>query len=188
MAEDIAKRIAKLREEINYHNYRYHVLDSPVISDAEYDALMRELRGLEATHPELITPDSPTQRVGGEPLDKFKKVRHPAPMLSLDNAFDADEVRAWEERIKKLLPEGTRLDYVAEPKIDGLTVVLTYLDGVLTLGATRGDGLLGEDVTQNLRTIKVLPLRVPISSDGLEPPPRLVVRGEAIQDHPPGSS
>jgi DNA ligase (NAD+) len=177
MGEDIAKRIAKLREEINYHSYRYHVLDNPVISDAEYDALVRELRALEAAHPELITPDSPTQRVGGEPLDKFKKVRHPAPMLSLDNAFDADEVRAWEERIKKLLPEGTRLDYVAEPKIDGLTVVLTYVDGLFTLGATRGDGLVGEDVTQNLRTVNVLPLRIPVSPDG-EAPPRLVVRGE----------
>ena len=177
MSEDIANRIAKLREEINYHSYRYHVLDDPVISDAEYDALMRELEALEAAHPERITPDSPTQRVGGEPLDRFEKVRHPAPMLSLDNAFDADEVRAWRERIDKLLPEGTRLDYVAEPKIDGLTVVLTYVDGLFTLGATRGDGLVGEDVTQNLRTIKALLLRIPVSPDG-EAPPRLVVRGE----------
>lgn len=178
MSEDVAKRIAKLREEINYHNYLYHVLDSPVISDAEYDALVRELQALEAAHPELITPDSPTQRVGGEPLDKFEKVHHPEPVLSLDNAFDADEVRAWEGRIRKLLPEGTRLDYVAEPKIDGLTVVLTYVDGVFTLGATRGDGLVGEDVTQNLRTIRALPLRIPVSPDGVEAPPRLVVRGE----------
>ncbi|MFQ6057462.1 MAG: NAD-dependent DNA ligase LigA [Anaerolineae bacterium] len=178
MSEDIVKRIAKLREEINYHNYRYYVLDSPVISDAEYDALMRELQELEAAHPELITPDSPTQRVGGQPLDKFEKVRHPEPVLSLDNAFDADEVRAWRKRIGRLLPHGIRLDYVAEPKIDGLTVVLTYVDGTFTLGATRGDGLVGEDVTQNLRTIKSLPLHIPVSPDGMKAPPRLVVRGE----------
>lgn len=178
---DVKERIEELRKEIRYHDYRYYVLDSPVISDAEYDKLMRELRELEAAHPELITPDSPTQRVGGEPLDKFEKVRHPKPMLSLNDAFDEEELRAWLERISKLLPEGIRpqdLEYVVEPKIDGLTVVLTYENGVYVQGATRGNGVEGEDVTANLKTIKGVPLRIPVSPDG-PPPARLVVRGEA---------
>jgi len=176
VSREIIERVARLRNEINYHNYRYYVLDAPVISDAAYDALMRELQELEAAYPELITPDSPTQRVGGEPLERFQKVRHPAPMLSLDNAFDPAEVRAWRERILKLLPPGVEPDYVAEPKVDGLTVVLTYEDGLFVQGATRGDGLVGEDVTANLRTIRALPLRVPVRGNGA--PARLVVRGE----------
>ncbi len=191
---DYEKRIEELRAQIRYHNYRYYVLDEPVISDAEYDRMMRELQKLEAEHPGLITPDSPTQRVGGEPLDKFEKVRHPAPVLSLDNAFKAEDLREWLTRISKLLPtEGTSLEYVVEPKIDGLTVVLIYEDGRFVQGATRGDGEIGEDITANLRTIKSLPLRIPVNGDRREAsepglphfrgpvshPRRLVVRGEA---------
>ncbi len=184
MAEELEKvkeRIEELRREINYHNYRYYVLNSPIISDVEYDKLMRELRELEEAHPELITPDSPTQRVGAPPLEEFKKVRHPKPMLSLDDAFNEEELRAWLKRISKILPEGVRpedLEFVAEPKIDGLTVVLTYEDGRFVQGATRGNGIEGEDVTPNLRTIKAIPLRIPVKPDG-PPPKRLVVRGEA---------
>jgi len=179
--KSVEERIEELRREIHYHNYRYYVLNSPVISDAEYDRLMRELRELEAAHPELITPDSPTQRVGAEPLDKFEKVRHPKPMLSLSDAFDEEELRAWLERISKLLPEGVTakdLEYVVEPKVDGLTVVLTYENGRYVQGATRGNGVVGEDVTANLKTIRGVPLRIPVSPNG-PPPSRLVVRGEA---------
>ncbi len=180
MSESVAERIARLRELIHYHNYRYYVLNDPEISDAEYDALFRELQRLEAEHPELITPDSPTQRVGGEPLDRFEKVQHPVPMLSLSNAFGPDELRAWRDRIQRLLPPETvqQLAYVVEPKIDGLTVVLHYQDGQFVLGATRGDGYEGEDITANLRTVKAIPLRIPVVPDG-PPPRRLVVRGEA---------
>jgi DNA ligase (NAD+) len=177
----IVERIEELRKDIRYHNYRYYVLDSPVVSDAEYDRLMRELQELEAAHPELVTPDSPTQRVGAEPLDRFEKVRHPKPMLSLSDAFEEEELRAWLERISKLLPEGVGpedLQYVVEPKIDGLTVVLTYEDGLYVQGATRGNGVIGENVTANLKTIRGVPLRIPVSPDG-PPPARLVVRGEA---------
>jgi len=192
--ERVRERIEELRREVNYHNYRYYVLTSPVISDAEYDKLMRELKGLEAAHPELVTPDSPTQRVGAEPLEEFKKVRHPKPMLSLDDVFDEEELRAWRKRIGKLLSPGARPEYVVEPKIDGLTVVLTYEDGLLIQGATRGNGIEGEDVTPNLKTIKSVPLRIPVSPNGSTerldrarrglaevglPPARLVVRGEA---------
>lgn len=174
----VQEEIQRLRELIRYHNYRYHVLDAPEISDAEYDALFQRLKALEAEHPELITPDSPTQRVGGAVLERFEKVRHPRPILSLANVFSEEELRAWEERNRKLLPDGTPLDYVVEPKIDGLTVVLTYVNGVFTQGATRGDGEVGEDVTANLRTVRQVPLRIPVVGND-PPPPRLVVRGEA---------
>ena len=177
----VVERIEELRKELRYHNYRYYVLNSPVVSDAEYDRLMQDLRELEAAHPLLVTPDSPTQRVGAEPLDRFEKVRHPRPMLSLSDAFEEEELWAWLERIGKLLPEGTtsrNLQYVVEPKIDGLTVVLTYEDGLYVQGATRGNGVEGENVTANLRTIRGVPLRIPVSPDG-PPPGRLVVRGEA---------
>lgn len=173
-----AERIAHLREEINYHLYRYHVLDAPVISDAEYDALFRQLVELEAAHPGLVTPDSPTQRTGAAPLDAFAKVVHPAPILSLSNAFNEADLRAWRTRIGRLLPPDTELDYVVEPKIDGLSVVLTYRDGLFVQGATRGNGEEGEDVTQNLRTIGRLPRRIPVPRDGRPAPPYLVVRGE----------
>ncbi len=173
--------IVRLREQINYHSYRYYVLDSPVISDGEFDALVDALRALETQFPALITSDSPTQRVGGAPAEGFVKVAHPAPILSLDKATAPEELAAWETRIAKLLPEDAPpLAYVVEPKFDGLTVVLHYTDGQLTLGATRGDGQVGEDVTANLRTIKSLPLRIPSDPDGPRPPHTLVIRGEAL--------
>jgi DNA ligase (NAD+) len=178
---EVSERIAELRRQIRTHNYRYYVLNDPVVSDAEYDALMDELRTLEAEHPGLVAPDSPTQRVGGEPAEGFVKVEHPAPILSLDKASSSEEVRAWWERVSKVLPpDAPPPAWVVEPKLDGLTVVLHYEDGLFVLGATRGDGTVGEDVTTNLRTVRTLPLRVPVAPDGPRPPHRLVVRGEAI--------
>src|SRR5512139_4080241 len=178
---DIAERLDKLREAVQYHAYRYYVLDDPAVSDAEYDVLWRELVALEAQHPELVTPDSPTQRVPGEPAARFAKVRHPAPILSLANAFGPEELVAWRDRFSRLLSaaERKRVEYVVEPKIDGLTIVLHYEDGRFVLGATRGDGEVGEVITPNLRTVKALPLRVPVDSTGLPAPRRIVVRGEA---------
>jgi DNA ligase (NAD+) len=168
--------VEELRKQLDYHNHRYYVLDDPEVSDAEYDALLNELRGLEAEHPELLTPDSPTQRVGAQPLEKFKEVPHLQPMLSLANARNEDELRAWETRMHNLLKkqgvEDARIEYEAEPKIDGLAISLVYENGVLVRGATRGNGEVGEDVTQNLRTIKAIPLRV----EGA--PALLEVRGE----------
>ena len=177
--QQVIDRVEWLRDEINTHSYRYHVLDSPIVSDAEYDALVVELRRLEEEYPDLVTPDSPTQRVGELPVEHFERVDHPAPILSLDNAFNADDARAWLERISKLLPPGTELDFVVEPKIDGLSVVLHYEDGLFVLGATRGNGQVGEDITTNLRTVRSLPLRIPTTPDGPTPPSYLVVRGEA---------
>jgi DNA ligase (NAD+) len=177
--KDPQTRLQELRREIHYHNYRYHVLDDPVISDSEYDRLLAELKQIEAEHPEWVTSDSPSQRAGGPPLDKFTKVRHPAPILSLGNGFAAADVRAWYERIRKLDRQVEKAEFVVEPKIDGLTVVLHYRDGLFVQGATRGDGDIGEDITANLRTVRVLPLRLPVSPDGPQPPPYLVVRGEA---------
>ena len=175
------ERIQQLRREINYHLYRYHVLDSPVISDAEYDALYRALAALEAEHPELVTPESPTQRAGAAAADIFAKVRHPAPILSLMNAFNADDLRAWRARIGRLLPADTHLEYVVEPKLDGLTVVLHYRDGRFAQGATRGDGEVGEDVTANLRTLHGVPKRIPVDPrQSLRTPDYLVVRGEVF--------
>lgn len=177
---DAARRAGELREQIHFHNHRYHVLASPLISDAEYDSLVRELQELEATHPELVTPDSPTQRVGGEPAERFAKVRHPAAILSLANAFSADEVRAWHDRIAKLDARVRSARLVVEPKLDGLTVILHYQDGTFVLGATRGDGEVGEDITANLKTIRALPLRIPVGGGRIAAPRRLVVRGEAL--------
>ncbi len=176
---DIRKQIEELRQQINYHNYLYHTLDSPIISDYEFDQLMNKLKELEAAHPELITPDSPTQRTGGPPLDKFRKVRHPVPVLSLANGFGRQDILDWYERILKIDPAVANADYVLEPKLDGLTVVLHYENGLFVLGATRGDGFVGEDITENLKTIPSIPLRVPIRGD-IKPPEQLVVRGEAI--------
>ena len=170
---DITERVAELHDRLNYHNYRYYVLDAPEIGDAQYDALMRELRAIEAEHPELITPDSPTRRVGAPPADGFAQVEHPRPMHSLGNAFDNEEFLAWHKRVSDLL-EGEPFDMVCELKYDGLAVALTYEDGVFARGATRGNGAVGEDVTSNLRTIKSIPLR--LLSDDV--PPRLEVRGE----------
>jgi DNA ligase (NAD+) len=171
--ERVKARVEELRRLINHHNYRYYVLDSPEVSDAEYDELVRELKGLEAGHPELITPDSPTQRVGAAPLEEFGTVEHARPMLSLANAFDYQELKAWYKRVTGLIP-GLPFDMVCELKIDGLAVGLTYESGHLVAGATRGDGIRGEDVTQNLRTIRSIPLSVPRG----KAPPRFEVRGE----------
>jgi DNA ligase (NAD+) len=171
-----AKRAAALRRRIEHHDRRYYVLDDPEISDPEYDDLMRELREIEEENPDLLTPDSPTQRVGGAPLDKFKQVEHHEPMLSLANARDEDELRAWAKRVERQLERldisGREIRYVTEPKVDGLAISLTYENGVFTRGATRGDGRIGEDVTQNLRTIKSIPLRI------ADAPELVEVRGE----------
>ena len=179
--KEARSRVEELQREISYHNYRYYVLNDPLIGDVEYDALIDELRGLEAAHPELITPDSPTQRVGAQPAEGFVKVEHPAPILSLDKGTSGEEIRAWWERVSKFIPpDAPPPAWVVEPKLDGLTVVLHYEDGLFVLGATRGDGTVGEDVTTNLRTVRTLPLRIPVTPDGPQPPRRLVVRGEAI--------
>jgi DNA ligase (NAD+) len=171
-----AERAAELRRVLEHHNRRYYVLDDPEISDVEYDALLNELRDLEAEHPDLLTPDSPTQRVGATPLEKFEHVRHLQPMLSLANARNEEELRAWDVRVRNLMEkqglETDGLEYVTEPKIDGLAISLVYENGVLVRGATRGDGEIGEDVTQNLKTIHAIPLRID------EAPPLIEVRGE----------
>ena len=171
--QSVQERIDELRKLINYHNHRYYVLDSPEISDAEYDALMAELKQLEDAHPELITPDSPTQRVGAEPVAAFGIVVHPRPLLSLANAFNDEDLEAWYRRVTNLVP-GHQLDFVCELKIDGLAVALTYENGLLVTGATRGDGYQGENITQNLKTIRSIPLSVPVD----EAPRRFEVRGE----------
>jgi DNA ligase (NAD+) len=177
---DIARRAAELRAELHKHIYHYNVLSAPLISDAEYDALYNALKAIEAEHPELITPDSPTQRAGSDLSEDFPKIRHPAPILSLSNGYTADDIRAWEERNLKLLPSGTTMSYTLEPKLDGLTVVLHYENGVLVKAATRGNGTIGDDVTNNVRTIRNIPLRIPLRPDGPPPPERLVVRGEVL--------
>jgi len=174
------ERLQKLKDMIQEHNYRYHVLDDPVISDAEYDQLLVELRNIENLHPDWITADSPSQRVGGGISEKFEKVNHPTPILSLANAFSGEDLIAWYERILKLDEAVLDADYVIEPKLDGLTVVLHYRDGIFTRGATRGDGEVGEDVTVNLRTIPSLPLKIPIEKHGPKAPVNLVVRGEVF--------
>ena len=165
-------RVEELRAAINFHDYRYYTLDSPEISDAEYDALVRELRELEARHPELITPDSPTQRVSGQPVEAFGVVEHRVPMLSLGNAFSEEELRSWYRRVTALV-EREKIAMVAEPKIDGLAVALVYENGALVQGATRGDGMRGENITQNLRTIRSVPLSLPGTA-----PKRFEIRGE----------
>jgi len=188
----LIERLDQLRGEIHYHNYRYHVLDDPIISDQEFDQLLLELRQVEAQHPEWITPDSPTQRSGAPPADRFDKLEHPSPILSLGNAFDAQDVYAWLDRIAKVDRRVLEADFVVEPKLDGLSVVLHYRDGMFVRGATRGDGEVGEEITSNLRTIKTLPLKVPISQTSdrfpeavstqleYQIPSYLVVRGEAF--------
>ncbi|HEX6399332.1 MAG TPA: NAD-dependent DNA ligase LigA, partial [Actinomycetota bacterium] len=166
-------RVEELREQVNHHLYRYHVLDDPEVSDAEYDGLIGELRGLEDRFPELITPDSPTQRVGAAPAELFRPVQHRAPMLSLDNAFSEEELRAWAARVDRGLA-GAKATFVAELKIDGVACALTYEDGVLTQAATRGDGRVGEDITANVRTLKAIPRRLAVD----DPPAVIEVRGE----------
>ena len=174
-------RVEQLRRELNYHNYRYYVLNDPVAADGEYDALMDELRGLEAEFPELIAKDSPTRRVGAQPAHGFQKVEHLVPVLSLDKTSSGEEIVAWWGRVSKFVPTGSPPPaWVVEPKLDGLTVVLHYENGVFVLGATRGDGYVGEDVTLNLRTVRSLPLSIPVVAGGPTAPRQLVVRGEAI--------
>lgn len=174
-ADEPGAEIVALREQLRDWNYRYYVLDDPSVPDAEYDRALRRLQELEAAHPELVTPDSPTQRVGDQPLSQFNQVTHELPMLSLDNAFDADELRAFNRRLLDRLGEGTDpIDFSCEPKLDGIAVSLLYRDGVLERGATRGDGTTGEDITHNVRTIDSIPLRL----RGSDYPRRLEVRGE----------
>lgn len=177
-AIDERSEITRLQKEIHYHNYRYHVLEDPIISDYEYDRMFKRLRELEEKYPEMMTADSPTRRIGAEPLERFQKVTHPAAILSLANAFNKTELLAWYERVKKLDPRVAESGFVLEPKIDGLTVVLHYENGAFTRGATRGDGEVGEEITANLQTIRSLPLKIPISENGLVVPEHLVVRGE----------
>src|SRR5512136_2525797 len=171
------KRISELRDLIEYHNRRYYQLDDPEISDYDYDRLMRELVDLEERFPEIDRTASPTQRVGALPLEKFGTVTHLTPMLSLGNAFSEEEVSEFDEHIRRMLGEKAELDFVAEPKIDGVAVNLIYEKGVFRVGATRGDGFTGEDVTQNLRTIRTLPLKIrPRDPDRI--PDRIEIRGE----------
>ena len=174
----IEEQLRKLRQELHYHNYRYHVLDDPEISDSEYDRLYRELQRLEAANPGLITPDSPTQRIGAKPLTEFASIAHTVPMLSLDNGFNDDEIIEFDTRLRKLHDNIASIEYIAEPKFDGLAVELVYIDGVFRNGSTRGDGFIGEDITPNLKTIKSIPLH--LLSDRLPHPSRLEVRGEVI--------
>src|SRR5262245_22797623 len=172
-ATTAAKRAEELRRLIDYHNYKYYVEASPEISDREFDKLLEELKQLEAAHPELLTPDSPTQRVGGQPIDGFTTVRHRVPMRSIDNTYNPTELREFDKRVRKTLA-GEAVTYVVELKIDGVAISLTYEYGLFTVGATRGDGVHGDDVTHNLKTIHGLPLRL-----AAENPPKLFeARGE----------
>ncbi len=170
----VSKHAAELREQLDHHNHQYYVLDAPTLPDSEYDRLMRELQGLEAEYPALITSGSPTQRVGAKPLDSFDEVVHRLPMLSLNNAFSDHEMEDFDRRVRERLELEGEVAYVAEPKLDGLAISLRYVDGVLAQAATRGDGSHGEDVTLNVRTIPSVPLR--LLGDGW--PAVLEVRGE----------
>lgn len=172
--QSVTERVADLRQQLNFHNHRYYVLDDPEITDSEYDALFRELRQIEEDHPDLVTPDSPTHRIGGDPAEGFVQVEHRHTMLSLGNAFDDESLEAWYRRVKNLLDEAD-FSMTCELKIDGLAVSLVYEDGVLVQGATRGNGTVGENVTQNLKTIRSIPLTLQGS-----PPPYLEVRGEVF--------
>ena len=167
------REIQRLREQIRYHDYKYYVEAQPEISDLEYDRLVQRLRELEAQFPDLVTPDSPTQRIGDRPVPELRSVRHRVPMLSIDNTYSQQEVRAWAQRIARMLP-GEKIEYVVEYKIDGVAIALTYERGLLVLGATRGNGVVGDDVTHNVRTIRDVPLRL----HGDDPPPVVELRGE----------
>ena len=178
--KDVQRKIDVLRDKIRYHEHRYYVLDDPEISDAEFDRLMNELKALEAEHPELVTPDSPTQRVGGKPREGFVKVPHSSPMLSLDNAYTEEELRDWERRVHELSGE-SRVDYVCELKLDGMSLALRFEGGKLALGITRGDGTIGEDVTLNVRTVRSVPLAIPAKALAkAKLPPDFEVRGELL--------
>ncbi|OQX33654.1 MAG: DNA ligase (NAD(+)) LigA [Oceanospirillales bacterium LUC14_002_19_P2] len=172
--EEVSQQLEALRTTINQHNYRYYVLDDPAVSDSEYDRLMQALKALESQHPEMVSPDSPTQRVGAQPVAKFGQIRHEVPMLSLDNAFSQDDLQDFDRRIHDRLKSDVTIEYACEPKLDGIAVSLLYEDGVLVRGATRGDGQTGEDITLNVRTIPSIPLKLL----GAGWPARLEVRGE----------
>src|SRR5699024_11352050 len=174
----VEQRLAELREQLVEWGYQYYVLANPNVPDAEYDRYFREREALEAQHPELITPDSPSQRVGAKPLDGFQQVAHQVPMLSLGNVFDEQEVRDFDRRVREILDTTAAVEYVAEPKLDGLAVSLIYTDGVLSQALTRGDGHIGEDITQNVRTIKSVPLRLRGNA-----PEVVEVRGEVVMQH-----
>src|SRR5246500_1049013 len=178
--KDVAAKIEALREKIRHPEYRYLVLDDPEISDFDFDKLVEQLKKLEAEHPELITPDSPTQRVGGKPREGFVKARHSSPMLSLDNTYSEDELRDWERRVHELTGR-TDVEYVCELKLDGMSLALHYEDGRLLRGITRGDGSFGEDVTLNVRTVRSIPLSIPkekLKKAGI--PSTFEVRGEML--------
>ncbi len=177
MAE-IRQEIEKLVSELNYHSYRYYVLDAPVISDAEYDRLFRRLKELEEKFGYAL-PDSPTRRIGAPPLEKFVRIKHDEPMLSLDNAFSHDEIRDFHKRVERLIGRGADIEYTIEPKYDGLAMELTYINGFLNRAATRGDGYEGEDVTRNIMTIKSVPLK--IEGAGAIPE-KIDIRGEVYMD------
>ncbi len=178
--KNLQAKLEALRDKIRHHEYRYYVLDSPEISDADFDRLMDELKQFEAKNPELITPDSPTQRVGGKPREGFVKAPHSSPMLSLDNTYSEDELRNWERRVHELTGRED-IEYVCELKLDGMSLALRYQDGQLTQGITRGDGTTGEDVTLNVRTVRSIPLSIPkdkLKKAGI--PPTFEVRGEML--------
>jgi len=180
VAKSIETELEELREKIRYHEHRYYVLNDPEISDFEFDRLMRRLQDLERQHPDLVTPDSPTRRVGGQPAEEFPKVRHPAPMMSLDNTYSVEELKDFDRRVRELAGR-SRVDYVGELKLDGLSMALTYEEGILTRGVTRGDGSVGEDVTANVKTIRSVPLRIgPRKLEAWGSPTRFEVRGEVI--------
>ncbi|MCY3833567.1 MAG: NAD-dependent DNA ligase LigA [Chloroflexi bacterium] len=180
MSQDIQERISELSAELHQHNYQYHVLNEPLITDSEYDRLFAELSELEAEYPAFALPGSPTQRVGSDLARDFAKVRHPASILSLANAFDETDLRNWEERNARILSADSELQYVLQPKLDGLAIVITYENGVLARAATRGNGEVGDDVTANVKTIRSVPLRIPVNPALGAPPARLVVRGEIL--------
>src|SRR6202162_6340347 len=178
--KDLGKRVEALRQKIRHHEYLYHVLDAPEITDAEFDQLMHELKQLEGQNPQLITPDSPTQRVGGKPREGFGKSRNSSPMLSLDNTYSEDELRNWERRVHEL-SGNKEIEYVCELKLDGMSLALHYEGGKLVRGITRGDGRIGEDVTLNVRTVRSIPLSIPL--DKLKKagiPADFEVRGEML--------
>src|SRR5947209_9249392 len=177
---NVKKEIEELREKLRYHEYRYYVLDDPEISDVAYDRMINRLRELEAAHPELVTPDSPTVRVGGAPREGFSTVRHARPMLSLDNAFSYEALRDWDRRVRQGSGQ-EKIEYIAEHKFDGLSISLQYEDGILSRGVTRGDATTGEDVTPNVKKIRSIPLRVDAAiSKKVKLPADFEVRGEVM--------
>ncbi|MCP4576407.1 MAG: NAD-dependent DNA ligase LigA, partial [Deltaproteobacteria bacterium] len=178
----IEKEIKELKEEINYHNHRYYDLDDPEVSDAEYDRLFRRLLDLEKQHPEFLTPDSPSQRVGGRPRETFSRVKHGLPMLSLGNAMTDQDIRDFDARIKRFLGDDTRFNYTVEPKIDGLAVELVFEGGKLMVASTRGDGDVGENVTPNIKTILTVPLTLTQRNKDRPVPDLLEVRGEVYME------